>query len=80
MDVELANPAERPTDEEYDRYVYLVGLFRDLDYRGDRIQDASPFALQPVLFNSLLVQANLDLAEIAQVLGEDPAGTRSGRS
>ena len=72
VDVELANPAERPTDEEYDRYVYLVGLFRDLEYRADRIQDASPFALQPVLFNSLLVQANLDLAEIAQLLGEDP--------
>jgi hypothetical protein len=72
VDVELANPAERPTDEEYDRYVYLVGLFRDLAYRADRIQDASPFALQPVLFNSLLVQANLDLAEIAQLLGEDP--------
>ncbi len=38
VDVELADPAERPTDEEYDRYVYLVGLFRDLDYRADRIQ------------------------------------------
>ena len=72
VDVELADPAERPTDEEYDRYVYLVGLFRDLDYRPDRIQGETPFALQPVLFNSLLVQANLDLAEIARVLGDDP--------
>ena len=66
VDVELANPAERPTDEEYDRYAYLVGLFRDLDYRADRIKEATPFALQSVLFNSLLVQANLDLAEIAR--------------
>jgi Trehalase len=73
VDVELANPAERPTDEEYDRYVYLVGLFRDLDYRADRIQAETPFALQSVLFNSLLIQANRDLAEIAQVLGDDPA-------
>ncbi len=73
VDVELADPAERPTDVEYDRYVYLVGLFRELDYGADRIHDATPFALQPVLFNSLLVQANLDLAEIAQVLGDDPA-------
>ena len=73
VDVELADPAERPTDVEYDRYVYLVGLFRELDYGADRIHDETPFALQPVLFNSLLVQANLDLAEIAQVLGDDPA-------
>ncbi len=72
VDVQLANPAERPTDREYDRYVYLVALFRDLDYRADRIRDETPFALQSVLFNSLLVQANRDLAEIARVLGEDP--------
>jgi mannosylglycerate hydrolase len=72
VDVELADPAERPTDDEYDRYVYLVGLFRELRYRADRIQDQTPFALQAVLFNSLLVQANRDLAEIARVLGDDP--------
>jgi hypothetical protein len=72
VDVELAKPSERPTDAEYDRYVYLVGLFRELEYRGDRIQAATPFALHAVLFNSLLVQANVDLAEIARVLGDDP--------
>ena len=72
VDVELADPDERPTDGEYDRYVYLVGLFRALDYRPDRIQETTPFALQSVLFNSLLVQANRDLAEIARLLGRDP--------
>jgi len=72
VDIELANPTERPTDAEYDRYVYLVGLFRELDYRADRIQDETPFAVQSVLFNSLLVQANRDLAEISRVLGSDP--------
>ena len=72
VDVELADPAERPTDGEYDRYVYLVGLFRELDYRPDRIRDTTPFALQSVLFNSLLVQSNRDLAQIARALGDDP--------
>ena len=71
VDVELANPGERPTDDEYDRYVYLVGLFRGLDYRADRIQQATPFALQSVLFNSLLVQSSRDLAEIARIVGDD---------
>jgi glycogen debranching enzyme len=72
VDAELSNPAERPTDDEYDRYVYLVGLFRELDYRPERIRTATPFALRSVLFNSLLVQSNRDLAEIARVLGDDP--------
>ncbi len=72
VDVELADPAERPTDAEYDRYVYLVELFRRLGYRPDRIRDATPFALQPVLFNALLVQANRDLAEITRIVGGEP--------
>lgn len=73
VDVDVANAAERPTDDHYDRYAYLVHLFRDAGYAPARIRVDSPFALQPVLFNSLLVQANRDLAEIARVLGEDAA-------
>ena len=71
VDVRVADASERPSDAEYDRYVYLVGLFRELAYEPSRIRDAVPFALQPVLFNSLLVRSNQDLAEIARVLGSD---------
>jgi glycogen debranching enzyme len=71
IDVRIADPDERPSDREYDRYVHLVGLFRGLGYRSDAIREVTPFALQPVLFNSLLVQANRDLAEIARLLGSD---------
>lgn len=73
VDVHLADASERPTHAEYDRYAYLVQLFRNLNYRPSDIRASSPFAVQPVLFNSLLVQANRDLAEIALVLGGDPA-------
>jgi Trehalase len=72
VDVEIADAAERPSDREYDRYTYLVGLFRERRYRPDEIRDACPFVVQPVLFNSLLVQAGRDLAEIARILGSDP--------
>jgi Trehalase len=71
VDVQVADPGERPTDGEYDRYVHLVDLFRRLGYRSDAIREATPFALKPVLFNALLVQANHDLAEIARVVGGD---------
>ena len=71
VDVRVADASERPSDSEYDRYVYLVGLFRELAYESSRIRDAVPFALQPVLFNSLLVRSNEDLAEMARALGLD---------
>jgi hypothetical protein len=74
VDVELVDPAGRPTDGEYDRYAYLVKLFRDRRYEPRELREATPFAVRPVLFNSLLVQANRDLAEIARVVGADPAG------
>ena len=70
IDVDVADAAERPTDEEYDRYTYLVGLYRELDYDPAAIRDATPFALRPVLFNALLVQGDLDLAEISEIVGQ----------
>jgi glycogen debranching enzyme len=72
IDTEVTELAERPTDDDYDRYAYLVGLFREHSYRADLIRETSPFVVQAVTFNSLLVQSNRDLAEIARVVGEDP--------
>jgi hypothetical protein len=73
VDVEVADAAERPSDAHYDRYVYLVDLFRRLDYRPERIRAECPFAVRSVLVNAALVQADRDLAEIARVVGGDPA-------
>lgn len=72
VDVEVASSTERPSDGEYDLYVHLVTVFRELAYDPSRIRPVAPFALQPVLFNSLLVQSNRDLAEIAGIVGADP--------
>jgi len=73
VDVDVAEATERPTNGEYDRYVYLVSMFRELAYDSSEMRRVTPFALQPVLFNSLLVQSNRDLAEIARIVGADPA-------
>jgi Trehalase len=72
VDTQLAEASQRPTNEHYDRYAYLVGLFRTHGYRSDEIRETSPFVVQAVIFNSLLVQANRDLAELARSAGEDP--------
>jgi glycogen debranching enzyme len=71
VDVQIAVADERPSDHEYDRYAYLVGLFRELGYDAGRIRERTPFAIRPVLFNALLVQSNRDLAELARALGAD---------
>lgn len=70
-DTDLIDPAERPKKEDYDRYVYLVKLMWELDYDQSKIAEECPFVVQDVLTNTLLVRANHDLAEIAEILGID---------
>lgn len=62
---------QRPGDDDYDRYVYLVALFRRLKYKEEDIYEECPFLIQDVLFNSILCRANRALMEIGHVLKED---------
>jgi hypothetical protein len=71
VDMTLTDPAERPTDGEYDRYAYLVKLYRDNAYDAAAIRESCPFVVHDVLFNSLLVEANRDLARISEIVGAD---------
>jgi len=63
--------SQRPSDEDYDRYVYLVDLFRRHDYDERAIREQCPFLIQDVGFNSILCRDNQALGEIAGILGED---------
>jgi len=65
-------PAEqRPRDEDYHRYVYLVDLFRRLHYEEEEIRKECPFLVADVMFNSVLCRANKDLLEIGKFIGKD---------
>lgn len=70
-DLSHAEADQRPTEGDYDRYIHLVKLFRSNNYHPERIRGVTPFAVADVLCNSLYVQANHDLAEIARELGAD---------
>lgn len=71
-DLKHGIPAEqRPSNADYDRYVYLVDLFRRLDYNEEKIFAECPFLIQDVLFNSILCRANRDLVEIGRIIGQD---------
>jgi len=68
-DIEKGIPAEeRPKDEDYDRYVYLVELFKKHDYDEDKIYEECPFLIQDPMMNAILVKANQDLGQIGEIL------------
>ncbi len=69
-DTQHADPAHRPTQDQYDRYIWLVERFRSLGWQTDRLHDASPFQVVDPGFNGILIRACLDLADLAEDLGE----------
>jgi len=71
------DPRMRPSDDDYDRYVYLVDLCRQCDYDEFRIREACPFLIQDPLFNSILCRANESLVRLAETIGESPETPRS---
>ncbi len=73
-DTRAVDPAQRPLDSDYDCYIFLVDFFRQRAYDEGRIYaDGCPFVVQDVLFNTLLCQAEQDMAELARLIGADAA-------
>ena len=73
VDVDVVDAAGRPSNADYDRYAYLVRVLRDAAYAPERERATTPFAVRSVLVNTLLVQADRDLAALAVLAGEDGA-------
>lgn len=62
----------RPTNKDYDLYVYLLEQMRAVDWNQPEYVRHAPLLVEDVLFNSILCRADADLAVIARLLGEDP--------
>ncbi|MGR3179316.1 MAG: MGH1-like glycoside hydrolase domain-containing protein [Candidatus Anammoxibacter sp.] len=60
----------RPQDKDYDRFVYLVDIFRRHKYDEETIRRNCPFLVYGPLFNSILCASNEALIKIAKILGE----------
>jgi len=63
--------AHRPTNDDYDRYVFLVDLSRKNNYEEHLLDKLSPFKIQDPLFNAILNYSNECMAKLATVIGED---------
>lgn len=65
-DTSIADPSERPTSEQYDRYVYLLELGKKHRYDGAGIAAESPFLIQDSLINAILIKSNQSLINIGK--------------
>jgi len=61
----VADPAERPSDADYQRFLWLVELLRRGGYRVDQVYDEYPFRMKDVFMSALLVTANEALLRLA---------------
>jgi glucosylglycerate hydrolase len=65
----VADAAERPTDEEYTRYLWLVEQLKAVGYDDRRVLGAVDFRVRDVFFSAILAAAAEALAGIADELG-----------
>ena len=72
-DLAHGDPKDRPTNEAYDRFVYLAATYRDGAYDDTRLAEIAPYRIAGPLFDGILVWSHGALAEIATIVGEDPA-------
>jgi hypothetical protein len=60
---------QRPTDEEYDRYLWLVEEMHQVNYDDARIAATSSFAVEDVFFSALLALACEVMVDIGRAYG-----------
>lgn len=75
----VADASERPTNEEYTRYLWLVEQCKAVGYDDHAILEAIDFRVRDVFFSGILAAACQELAGIADELGrpDDAAEQRA---
>ncbi len=73
LDLLHVSAKNRPTNKDYDLFVWLLEQMRDVDWDQRRYLEHATLQVQDVIFNSILCRADQDLAEIARLIGEDPS-------
>ncbi|MFE2427238.1 hypothetical protein ACFXJ5_10850 [Streptomyces sp. NPDC059373] len=69
-DLAHSDAADRPTDDDYGRYVRLCTDYREADYDDTHLEHA--FAVEDPCFNALLIVSEYALADIAEAIGASP--------
>lgn len=67
----VSDPSQRPTNEDYDRYLWILEVLKRGQYRVEAIYEQLPFRMKDVFFTALLVSANESLMQIATLAEAD---------
>ena len=79
MDTVHANPSERPSKLQYDKYVSIIKFGRDVGWDQKRLTNEGPFLMADPCIHFILMRADRDLLRIANLLGRtDVAGEIQG--
>jgi hypothetical protein len=73
-DVAHAGVGERPTNDDYARYIRLMLMYRDHGYDDDWVRAEAEFVVLDPTFNALWAWSELALADMARRLGRDDSG------
>jgi len=69
-DTQKVKAIQRPTDEDYRRFIALAKLIRGCNYDDEEIYRVSPFRVKEVIFSTILYVANKCMLEIAHILNK----------
>ena len=69
-DTRYVAATERPNRKEYERFIYLIDVFRKRNYAPNELLAHSPFLAQDILFNAILYRADEDLRALAVEIGQ----------
>jgi hypothetical protein len=65
----VADPSHRPTDAEYDRFMWLIELLKQARYDDAEAHRTHPFLVKDLTFSAILATASRVLGEVAAWLG-----------
>ncbi len=74
----VADVSQRPSDREYDRYLWIVEELKRADYDDARIRESVSFLVTDVFMSAIFAVANEALAGLAERLGAEEAAELRG--
>jgi len=73
QDTKHANPDQRPSKEQYDKYISMVKFGREHQWNQKKITNDGPFQMADPGIHFILLRANRDLLELAKLLDQHDA-------
>lgn len=67
--LKVTDRSQRPSDEEYARYLWLVKQMADVRFDDARLPDVMDFQVKDVFMSAIFAAANEDLAVLAEHIG-----------